>query len=292
MLWWNLPWREDTPLAAMVGWHKDMIKWDLLHTWYLGEGRYLVSSTIALLLDVGIFRAGALPARLAMAHYDFQRWRAANGKHAALTAFTTENLHLNSADTPSNTFKGSDIRLLQAWLSDVLNAPQFSVQVVVRARLNGARQIRALIHQFVRPLNPMFEHARRCFSLACNIFTVFWHSGLLLDPAKQGLCHTAGLMLLNSRGHLASLAKARGKSWYKIKPKTHASARVLHDLDPEVHSHGLGCPNPAADACWMDEDFVGKVASIVQNVSPVTVGVRALELYCVRGAFDGGSDDE
>ena len=65
-----------------------------------------------------------------------------------------------------------------------------------------------------------------------------------------------------------------GRTWYKVRPKSHTLHHVILDL------HHVPTWNPWNDSCWMDEDLIGRVcADIVRKCSPTTVHVQGIRRY-------------
>ncbi|CAJ1340732.1 unnamed protein product [Effrenium voratum] len=102
----------------------------------------------------------------------------------------------------------------------------------------------------------------------------FW---LKPSDAARIAAHGKKLLFLYSR--CASYAFARKWTRYKINPKFHMLAHLIHSLQ----RGGVGdheTVNPIAHSV-MDEDFVGKVSTLTRSVSPRLIESRTLQRYLV-----------
>jgi len=130
----------------------------------------------------------------------------------------------------------------------------------------------ALIDEYSTP----FEYSVLAAHFQCAgvFFATLSGGGLWLTDAEQAVAVQAGKALLKSYGFLVRHAAQGGHAWFKVRPKTHTLHHLILDLNRRPTW------NPWNDACWMDEDLIGRVCStIVRKCSPVTVHVQAIRRY-------------
>ena len=274
----RLPWSLQCSLQFVVGLSKGMIRWDVLHLWHLGVGRDAVASILEFLCAESDFFGAhpALPNRLSAAYANFRSWCLVLKKFPVISTFTKENLHFST--TPTCTFKASDIMLITSWLGDIFCEVDIEIVKLGRCRhLPGT--VVQLLQQFAAPADREWVLARRVVCLMRMILATWWHNPLVMRPASQQRCYDAGLLVLRAWGHLSHMSAMAGRRRWHMKPKIHAVAHVIHSMADSERHQAL---NPAADACFMDEDMIGKIMRIVRQCHPTTVGVKACELYAAH----------
>ena len=79
----------------------------------------------------------------------------------------------------------------------------------------------------------------------------------------------------------ANASYEKGVSAYGLYPKLHALDEVRHLMVFQVSKTGF-CLNPAIFACSIDEDFIGRTASITRCVAPKLLAQRTLQRYLVH----------
>ena len=70
----------------------------------------------------------------------------------------------------------------------------------------------------------------------------------------------------------------KGISAFAMYPKLHFLHEVAHTLKWQSHKCGI-CINPATFSCSIDEDFIGRTASITRCVAPRIMAKRTLQRY-------------
>ena len=76
----------------------------------------------------------------------------------------------------------------------------------------------------------------------------------------------------------AHTAYGLGLSHFPLHPKLHALHHIAHEIfrEAEISDYVL---NPGVFACPMDEDFIGRTATISRCISPRIISKRTLERY-------------
>ena len=93
---------------------------------------------------------------------------------------------------------------------------------------------------------------------------------LTAEEAKG--CYDSGYLFLDSMQELANIAGDNNEFLWKVRPKTHY---MCHHFD-DVYSTRA---NPRHRTCFMDEDFVGKLARLGRHCHRKTVALRVLQRY-------------
>ena len=82
-------------------------------------------------------------------------------------------------------------------------------------------------------------------------------------------------------------------SHFPLHPKLHAFHEIGHELLRQARVAPF-CVNPASHCCSMDEDFIGRCASVSRCVSPRLIAKRTLQRYLchiqivwARGSWKG-----
>lgn len=254
-----------------------MIRWDVLHVWHLGVGRDTLAATLEVLREHGLFGADrSLPNRLSEAYRSFRSWCLTCKKYPVITNFTKENLHFSTA--PSCTYKASDVILVISWLSDLLCEQDIEIERIGKRKFLPCTVVRAL-RQFVAPADRELVLARRVVCLMRMILTTWYRNSLIMRQEDQEKCYAAGLLVLRAWGHLSHMAASAGKTRWRLKKKIHALAHIIHAM-ADAMSHAA--VNPASEACFMDEDMIGKICRVIKVCHPTTVGSRCLENYAAH----------
>ena len=76
----------------------------------------------------------------------------------------------------------------------------------------------------------------------------------------------------------AHAAYSLGLSFYPLYPKLHALHEVAFELKRQSRIAAY-CTNPAIFTCSLDEDFIGRCATVSRQVSPRLIALRVLQRY-------------
>ena len=118
---------------------------------------------------------------------------------------------------------------------------------------------------------------------AANAFMRTLYAGGLFLPRRT--CTVAGqhgIDFLCAYLEIAQLAHDMRKTRFKIQPKLHAALHLIDALCQVSEKRFEWGWNPLADGTQLDEDMVGKVASLSQAVSTRSVHSETLSRYLVN----------
>ena len=107
--------------------------------------------------------------------------------------------------------------------------------------------------------------------------TIYQHDVFL--PSATG-AELANDLYVYVRAYMfeAFAASREGSSYFPLHPKLHALHEIGHELLRQSKVASF-CLNPVAHVCSMDEDFIGRTATLSRQVSPRLVSRRTLERY-------------
>lgn len=145
--------------------------------------------------------------------------------------------------------------------------------------------------------------AGSCVLLLDRFTSCLAHAGLWLSEREQQAAYQLGTGFLNCYQALAIRSEQAGVFYFQRKPKLHQFTpqhsessvvranvhtnrfcvsnicwhpRLAHIVDSLKSSPAA---NPWANACWMDEDMVGKMMRVVHRCHPSSVQRSALDKY-------------
>ena len=72
-----------------------------------------------------------------------------------------------------------------------------------------------------------------------------------------------------------------GLSFFPMVPKIHALHEVSFELKHQAR-RSAWCTNPAIFTCSLDEDFIGRCATVSRQVSPRLIALRVVQRYLVH----------
>ena len=161
-------------------------------------------------------------------------------------------------ETPRSWFKGADTTAVCIWFEDYLT-----------------RHLETLEAQ-----DPYLTSMLASFRAANMFLRVLFRSGLFLSLDR---CHTAaqaGLDYMRTYQELAYQAfHVKKKTRFKITPKLHAFLHIVDHLCSAVDKKRRWTWSPVAEMVQMDEDFVGRVASLTTSVASRKVHIQSIRKY-------------
>ena len=100
-------------------------------------------------------------------------------------------------------------------------------------------------------------------------------SGAILTPTEVIEAKSYGWSFLKAAQELHEIANANGRYRWGLRPKIHSIHEVLQTLDR--------CPlNPFWQQCWMEEDFMGKIAKITSKTHGATSCFSSTRRYLLE----------
>jgi hypothetical protein len=244
------PWEIRPALADLPGFD---IRWmlgvDVLHVWHIGIGRDLIGSVLKILIKDKTFFAGrTIPARMKQASVEVQAFAKRNKYQLRLRWLTHSRLQWSNTEYPMLKCKGADTSTYLLWLAELLEA-------------------RSCEHEQFAGIKTAVISANLCLKILTKC-------GVFLKEEEAELCSYLGLLYWHTYVELASWAVQEHLRLFKVRPKGHLWQHMCLDL--------IGRPsrrNPINDACWMDEDYIGKICRICNKTHPMNVCIRALQRY-------------
>jgi hypothetical protein len=243
-------------LVAVPGFHLSLIWDDFLHAVYLhAPGSNAAGSALVELAERGAFgplaRATDRDAVLGVAFHRFGHWCGHKGATSTACESDFTEGALGWAAFPELGGKGADIKLAICWLA--------SEALVFAGRSPG--RVEKLIAS--------------CLQCLARLIDILDANGMFLDEKPRLHAMECGWGFLQAYAALASDAMASGKLRWRLQPKLHTVAEMILRLE----SSRL---NPRFTQCFMDEDFVGRVARLSRMCHPRAVGLRTLQRYLAQ----------
>ena len=116
----------------------------------------------------------------------------------------------------------------------------------------------------------------------------FYEQDLWLDRESKNLILNAGNHFLQATSQLAFLNHRLRKNFFPITPKHHMMYHVLKTIQWQGDIAQFAF-NPLSEFCALDEDYIGRIASISRSVSPRLACIRVVQrylLYCRSVWYD------
>ena len=117
---------------------------------------------------------------------------------------------------------------------------------------------------------------------ALNVFMKGLYAGdLFLTGNARVIVIDAGNHFLKASGRLAFLTFSNGEDRFPVTPKHHMMFHLCKLMQWQSDVHGY-CMNVLVDACYQDEDFVGRLARLCRAVSPRATAIRTIQRYLLQ----------
>ena len=116
-----------------------------------------------------------------------------------------------------------------------------------------------------------------------SFMSALYHQPLWLKPSDALRISNHGLAFLSLYSSLAGYAFQQGWPRYKLQPKFHMLAHILYSLR-DAGSKNIETLNPIAFSCQLDEDFIGRVATLSRTVSSRTIHERTIQRFLLNVA--------
>ena len=246
--------RVCSPFVQVPGFRLETAWSDMMHDMYLGVAGDAIANSLVEIWEYGLLRSNngepyAEPiAAFKHVQLDMQMWFRQRGLSPPPHQFNLAVLGRNSYQNPpelSSKFKAAQVKQLVPWLADF--AGRF-------AHVGYRHQVRATL----------------LWSLARYI-QVLDEAGRWMQDDEIASAMSAGELFLDCFSELAALALQANEALWKIRPKLHYMCHSVADL-----ASGWNC---RFDHCFMDEDFVGKMASLGRQCHRRTASLRILQRY-------------
>ena len=127
--------------------------------------------------------------------------------------------------------------------------------------------------------DPYLDSIWQALKGANKFLSVLYRSGLFLDRGACSQAAQAGLDFLRAYGEAAQLAFNQGKTRCKLNRKYHAFIHIVDRLCVAYEGSCRWSFNPLGESTQMDEDFVGKLASLSCAASTRAVHLQTMSRY-------------
>ena len=226
----SLPWlpAETPALSFLRGFNLLMVAPDLLHCWHKGHGADMIASVIAAMLEAHEF--GRFH-QLETANADLSRFLKRHRMRCTIN-LSNATLGISSTTFPELHGKGADATAIHKWL----------VALVADNRVRDPLHARLIQHSDI-------------------FLTTVMGCGWQMSPQQAIVAQQSGMAYLTAYIAAADHARQQKKRLFWLRPKFHAFTHAV-----------LSCHRPSRrsvhmDACWMDEDFVGKLMDVMATAS-------------------------
>ena len=238
-----------SPWTVVPGWSLHQNAEDLMHDYHEGIGRDLCAALIVVALEECRLGEGSPDECLGRLYTEAKAWCITSGIKCPARGFTLAAI----GHTTSNTFpfmgarfKAAHIKVYTVFLAD------FMYRTCTGERVSKLLSVCA------------WGAAEFLHCLDCE--------GLVMTAEAVARAGHASQVFLTSYQALAGHYFRQGKARFKVRPKCHyfchlRKALMRNNLDPRKLS------------CFLDEDYVGKLAQLTRNCSRVTCSQRVLQRY-------------
>jgi len=244
------------PLAQMDGWDSEMYHRDTAHTNELGQSKDSCACCVISLLEEGLLASPPdtdPDTTLRKLHQEFDDFCIDNGIQkvsAVKLSMRTVGRGDGQANFPelSSHWKASPTRVLTYFL---------------------AEKCRKVCH------NSGYQKIITTHMWAMAEFTwVCRHAGIEMQPLERDRALRAGRLYLLTLQGLCNIAKAKKSYLWRMRPKNHYFAHILHTL-------ARSPLNPDVFSCLRRESMLGKLKHIGKSCSKLTVTKTALVKYLI-----------
>ena len=238
----------DSPWRAVPGWHMLLNFEDLMHNSLLGHGSDLCASTVKDMLRTGVLPGNSEDERLELLSADFKVWCKAHKLQCPLGCFTASLFGLGEGfPVLHSKIKAAHVRILLSFLADKCTE-------VCTGDLHS--RLRTACAFCLADFHYICDHNPRWFSheIVAKVLT-------------------RGHMYLECYQRLSYNMERSGIFNYHMCPKHHFfDCRILGAISASAI-------NPRYTHCFLDEDFVGRVARIVRATCSKSCSLRALQRW-------------
>ncbi|CAE7230697.1 unnamed protein product [Symbiodinium pilosum] len=202
----------------------------------------LVKSVV--LADSDFLRAGAFEKRLDYFYGNLKQWAKQNHQYLHMTALTKDQL-------------GADTTLLAKYLQTLYGCVLADCGIEEESFLEVIYDGLVAINKFMSSI---------------------YHQPLWVEAVDAGQIADLGMDFMKAFNHAAAESLNLGVPRFKIMPKFHFFAHLVHYMR-KACSKGDPSLNVLAYSCQLDEDFIGRISGQSRQVSIRTVHERSIQRY-------------
>ena len=236
------PWSTVPYYSGLVGFDLVMVVPDLLHTFNLGIGRDMVGSILkTILADETVFQGGDLKTRFAAATESLKAF-AKSGKYTLkMKKLTKTKVTWETKKYPELRSSGSDTHIVSIWLEDILQPFQLQYPDFMT----------------------LLWSSNRCLKL---LYKAHW----FLSDSEKNSVEMLGRIFASTYLRLASNSLHNNQLMWRVRPKFHMFIHLTS------WSRRINC---AMYSCWMDEDWLKKVAHVMKLTATTSAQRRVLQRW-------------
>ncbi|CAE7208233.1 unnamed protein product [Symbiodinium sp. CCMP2592] len=241
-----------------------MHRFDVFHTCHKGVFAELAGSGLVVLTDYGLVGDGNFQVQLD-AIYELLASHCKTKNIPLHMDGLTRNLLAFKGDYQfpvGSWFKGADTRAVCSFLQSYFESH---------------------VAQLAAP-DPYLQNILAALRSANQFLETLYSSGLWLSRDRCHRAAQAGLAFMKSFLEIAHSAHRQGKTRFKLTPKLHAFLHMTEALAHAYETNRVWTWSPLADACQMDEDWIGRIAFLTTTVNRRTVHKQTLNKYLVNAA--------
>ncbi|CAE7445065.1 unnamed protein product [Symbiodinium natans] len=239
-----------------------MLRYDPFHTLHKGCFAELAGSGLVMIIDYGILGDDSVPKQLNSLYQLLQEF-CTRTKHPLHMDGLTRNL-LNfprdSSYPVGSWFKAADTTAVLAFLEEFF---------------------RNHLATLANP-DPYLESAHDACVNANIFLRTLYRNGLWLPLQATTEVAQSGYNFLRCYAECAQHAYNQGKTRYKLQPKYHTMIHFADFYGTAARSRQRFTWNILADGCQMDEDLVGKVATLSRAVNVRSVHTDTVSRYLLK----------
>eukprot|EP00438_Fugacium_kawagutii_P009434 Skav202045 [mRNA] locus=scaffold1138:363163:364701:- [translate_table: standard] len=262
-----LPWDVPGPLLAflptddadLAGFYKP----DIFHIWHAGVGKDFSASALIYLMKT-VFKQRNINVSLGLVNDELKTWRQRTKEHLHFGKLTFDLLGYSSSRTYP----------VGHWSKNMDTA---SVTRFVQFLCQGGL--------VTCPGDEILETILDACGVAEHFMHLLFTCSFFLTETEAWQLIQAGQSFLNAYMKLATLSYNRPLCLWKLKPKLHMLAHIVHTALCQFRKGTTCVINPVAESTFMCEDFIGKVSRLSRRVSAKQHGKKILQRYMVAARY-------
>lgn len=288
-----LPWSNEPAWTRLM--HDESIgglqrfhRIDVWHTLHMGVGKAWVSSTMHLLQHV--VPGGSVDKRMEFLNEDFFAFCSDHGKTRYLRRIDALTFGLKGKEPTAGWNKAHVTATLMQWMEDFMRRNRDMCMAMEDYRFVAAWLFCSHfwfddLGQSCCPMlfrHPVLSQIEASATAAMNRFmAALHHAGIWLPKNKAMELVQDGRHFVYVYVYMAHKSLGQGKLLYPLLPKLHMLQHLMEELEWQS-SRAQWVWNILADACYMEEDFVGRLSYLTRCVSPRAQALRAIQRYLVQ----------
>lgn len=248
--WWNTlgtsnPWSVVPNFAKITGFEIGMVMPDLLHCWNLGVARYMLASSLKIVLgERHVYPQSTLAERLAMASVSLRLFAKQRQLPLRMKRITKKKMQWKSRCYPQMSCSGYDAYVIAIWLEHEL-----------------------------QPHSHMYSEILSMLWASNKAISLMYKADWFLTSDEKRTLETVGGFFNQVYMTMANKAISEHKLLWRVIPKHHLLCHVFRSQR---------AVNPARYSTWMDEDFLKKAGKVLGLTAVKHAQQRLLERWLMN----------